>query len=122
MFDWSKPIQGGPLGAGFDYYFGDDVPNMPPYAFIENDRLTCDPIDVDGGKLRKQQVMSGGYIHGIGPGQKDWQLDQVMPMITAKEQSSCPYCHDVCMQHEQSRLSQSQWKSHNQCRWLCHPK
>ena len=84
MFDWSKPIQGGPLGAGFDYYFGDDVPNMPPYAFIENDRLTCDPIDVDGGKLRKQQVMSGGYIHGIGPGQKDWQLDQVMPMITAK--------------------------------------
>ena len=84
LFDWSEPIQGGPLGAGFDYYFGDDVPNMPPYAFIENDRLTCDPIDVDGGKLRKQQVMSGGYIHGVGPGQKDWQLDQVMPMITAK--------------------------------------
>ena len=26
MFDWSKPIKGGPLGAGFDYYFGDDVP------------------------------------------------------------------------------------------------
>ena len=46
LFDWSKPIQGGPLGAGFDYYFGDDVPNMPPYAFIENDRLTCDPMDI----------------------------------------------------------------------------
>ena len=75
---------GGPLGAGFDYYFGDDVPNMPPYAFIENDRLTCDPIDMDGADLRKQQVMQGGYIHGTGPGQKDWQLNQVMPTITAK--------------------------------------
>lgn len=31
-FDWSKPIPGGPLSHGFDYYFGDDVPNFPPYA------------------------------------------------------------------------------------------
>jgi len=84
MFDWSKPIKGGPLGAGFDYYFGDDVPNMPPYAFIENDRLTCDPVDVDGRKFRKQLVMPGGYIHGVGPGEKGWQLDKVMPAITAK--------------------------------------
>ena len=84
MFDWSKPIKGGPLGAGFDYYFGDDVPNMPPYAFIENDRLTCEPVDVDGRTLMKQQAMQGGYIHGVGPGEKDWQLDKVMPAITAK--------------------------------------
>jgi arylsulfatase A len=96
LFDWSKPIQGGPLGAGFDYYFGDDVPNMPPYAFIENDRLTCDPVDVDGGALKKQQVMQGGYIHGVGPGEKNWRLDKVMPAITAKavetiqEQSKTP--------------------------------
>ena len=84
LFDWSKPIKGGPLGAGFDYYFGDDVPNMPPYAFIENDRLTCDPVDVNGRALMKQQTMPGGYIHGIGPGEKGWQLDKVMPAITAK--------------------------------------
>jgi len=84
LFDWSKPIQGGPLGAGFDTYFGDDIPNMPPYAFIENDRLTCDPVDVDGRDLMKQQTMKGGYIHGVGPGEKGWQLDKVMPAITAK--------------------------------------
>ena len=84
MFDWSKPIKGGPLGAGFDYYFGDDIPNMPPYAFIENDRLTCDPVDISGRDLMKQQVMKGGYIHGVGPGQKGWRLDEVMPTITAK--------------------------------------
>jgi arylsulfatase A len=84
LFDWSKPIKGGPLGTGFDYYFGDDVPNMPPYAFIENDRLTCDPVDVDGRALMKQQVMKGGYIHGVGPGEKGWKLENVMPTITGK--------------------------------------
>jgi arylsulfatase A len=84
LFDWSKPITGGPLGAGFDTYFGDDVPNMPPYAFIENDRLTCDPVDVNSRALMKQQVMKGGYIHGVGPGEKGWQLENVMPAITAK--------------------------------------
>ncbi|MDD7983558.1 arylsulfatase [Lentisphaera marina] len=84
MFDWSNPIEGGPLGAGFDYYFGDDVPNMPPYAFIENQHLTCDPIDVDGRKFMKQESMRAGYIHGVGPGEKDWQLEKVMPTITAK--------------------------------------
>jgi arylsulfatase A len=96
LFDWSKPIKGGPLGAGFDTYFGDDVPNMPPYAFIENDRLTCDPVDVNGRDLMKQQIMKGGYMHGVGPGEKGWRLDNVMPAITAKavetiqEQSSTP--------------------------------
>jgi len=37
--DWSKPLPDGPLERGFDYYFGDDVPNFPPYTRIENDPL-----------------------------------------------------------------------------------
>jgi len=32
----------------------------------------------------KQQTMKGGYIHGVGPGEKGWRLDKVMPAITAK--------------------------------------
>ncbi|MGB2011833.1 MAG: sulfatase family protein [Akkermansiaceae bacterium] len=83
-FDWSRPIKGGPLGAGFDYYFGDDVPNFPPYAFIENDRLTCDPVDFDAKPLNKQVLRRGGYFHGIGPGEKGWRLEHVMPAITGK--------------------------------------
>ena len=31
-FDWTKPFRGGPLDHGFDYYFGDNVINFPPYA------------------------------------------------------------------------------------------
>ncbi len=84
MFDWSKPIQGGPLGAGFDYYFGDDVPNFPPYAFIENDRLTCTPVDVNARPFNEQVLRKGGYFHGIGPGEAGWQLENVMPAITGK--------------------------------------
>ncbi|HCQ01298.1 MAG TPA: arylsulfatase, partial [Candidatus Latescibacteria bacterium] len=34
---FSKPTTGGPTTRGFDYYFGVDVPNWPPYCFIEND-------------------------------------------------------------------------------------
>ncbi len=38
--DYTQPILDGPTHHGFDYYYGDDVPNFPPYAFIENDRFT----------------------------------------------------------------------------------
>ena len=35
---FAKPIAGGPTTRGFDTYFGTDVPNWPPFCFIENDR------------------------------------------------------------------------------------
>lgn len=38
--DFSKPIKVGPPQLGFDYFFGVAASwDMPPYAFIENDRL-----------------------------------------------------------------------------------
>jgi arylsulfatase A len=37
-FDWNKAIPNGPLAHGFDYYFGDNVINFPPYTWIENDQ------------------------------------------------------------------------------------
>jgi arylsulfatase A len=83
-FDWFKPIEGGPLGAGFDTYFGDDVPNFPPYAFIENNHLTCVPTEVDSTRLAEQTLRKGGHFHGSGPGEKGWRLDRVMPTITRK--------------------------------------
>ncbi len=41
--DFTKPIANGPTTRGFDYYFGVDVPNYPPYCFIENDRTVGVP-------------------------------------------------------------------------------
>ena len=70
--DFSKALGGGPLEAGFDYYFGDDVPNFAPYAFIENNEMTKMPDQI------KPKDMYGGP----GPMTKGWKLEKVMPEIT----------------------------------------
>jgi arylsulfatase A len=43
--DWTQPIKNGPTERGFDYHFGDDTINWPPYTWIENDKVigTIDP-------------------------------------------------------------------------------
>jgi len=43
--DFSKAIPDGPTTRGFDSYFGTDVPNYPPYCFIENDRTVGIPSE-----------------------------------------------------------------------------
>ncbi|WP_211316266.1 sulfatase-like hydrolase/transferase [Flavobacterium faecale] len=43
--NWTKPVSGGPLDRGFDYYFGDGTINFPPYAWIENDKFVEAPND-----------------------------------------------------------------------------
>lgn len=72
--DFTKPLGGGPLAAGFDYYFGDDVPNFAPYTFFENDKLLAFPDE------QKPADMFGGK----GPMAKGWDLTEVMPAITKK--------------------------------------
>ncbi len=72
--DYSRAITGGPIDFGFDYYFGDDVPNFPPYTFIENDKV-----------IKVPTVNKPDSLFGI-PGKmvEDWKLDQVLPTITEK--------------------------------------
>jgi arylsulfatase A-like enzyme len=42
--DYTRPIQNGPNAVGFDYYFGISASlDMPPYVFIENDKVTQVP-------------------------------------------------------------------------------
>jgi len=41
--DWSKKAPDGPTAHGFDYYFGEGVPNFPPYAWVENDKMLVEP-------------------------------------------------------------------------------
>lgn len=55
--DYLKPVIDGPTHHGFDYYYGDDVPNFPPYVFIENDRFTDVPTK------RLPDDMPG--VHGV---------------------------------------------------------
>jgi len=72
--DFTRPISGGPTTRGFDTYFGDDVPNFPPYCFIENDRVTALPTD------SKPKTMFGHP----GPMAPGWDLTAVMPALTTR--------------------------------------
>jgi arylsulfatase A len=73
---FSQPIPGGPTARGFDLYFGTDVPNWPPYCFIENDRTVGVPSELlPAGKLvRNQASIQGPAIPG-------WQLEGILPAI-----------------------------------------
>ncbi len=79
--DWSKPVPGGPLDHGFDYYFGDDVPNYPPYTWFENDRILAPPtVPVKP----FPEPPEGSPECRPGPMAEGWRLDAVMPRLTEK--------------------------------------
>jgi arylsulfatase A len=87
--DWSKPVPGGPLDHGFDYYFGDDVPNFPPYTWIENDRILLAPTIPFTPIPAPTDALDGaerGEGHDCRPGPmvEGWRLDSVMPKLTEK--------------------------------------
>jgi len=71
---WDKPAGGGPITKGFDYYFGVDLPNFPPYTFIENDRLTAAPTEQKPDKMF-------GWPGVMKPG---WRLEGVLPELTRR--------------------------------------
>jgi arylsulfatase A len=80
-FDWTKPISGGPLSHGFDYYFGDDVPNFPPYAWFENDRVITNPSEP---LTITPQTKEGSWEARPGPMTPGWDFYAVVPQITDK--------------------------------------
>ncbi|MFN0110556.1 MAG: sulfatase family protein [Blastocatellia bacterium] len=74
--DYSKPVANGPLTRGFDFYFGTDVPNYPPYVFIENDRT----LGVPG----EPAPMIKGAINRKGPMVKGWEPVKILPALTER--------------------------------------
>ncbi len=57
--DWQGKIKGGPIGCGFDYFYG--IPHsldIQPYLFIENDRVVAPPSQMIA---RGKEVTAGIY-------------------------------------------------------------
>ena len=87
--DFTKKINGGPMGCGFDYYFGDDVPNWPPFVWIENGRMQGVPD--------KNLSFAKHYHAEKGIGVEGWDLETVLPTITQK---SVEYIHQQAQTKE----------------------
>lgn len=73
---FSKPIPGGPTAVGFDEYFGTDVPNWPPFCFIENDRTVGIPSEFADPKLMEKNQASKQ-----GPALAGWTLEPILPAL-----------------------------------------
>ncbi len=74
--DFEKPIADGPTTRGFDYYFGVDVPNFPPYVFVENDRTMGIPSVPDTGRAELFNIP--------GPMLPGWRLVDILPALTRR--------------------------------------
>lgn len=72
--DFRRPTRGGPTAHGFDMYFGDDVPNFPPYCFIEDDRTAGLP----------STTKPPGMFGHAGPALAGWDLSLVLPTLAQR--------------------------------------
>lgn len=81
-WDFTKSIKGGPTARGFDYYFGVDLPNLPPFTFIENDRVTVQPTE--GFQLDDSEgiVLPKGFVGA--PTAPGWRMQKILPEITKR--------------------------------------
>jgi arylsulfatase A-like enzyme len=73
---FSKPIPGGPSTRGFDLYFGTDIPNWPPFCFIENDRTLGIPTE-----FLPSESMAKNQASNQGPALKGWKLEGILPAL-----------------------------------------
>jgi arylsulfatase A len=84
--DFGKPVTGGPITKGFDYFFGMDAPNYPPYVYIENDKLLGKPTAVfEGGGMTQGPNKAFGPIDSRqGPAMPGWKQEDVLPELTGR--------------------------------------
>jgi len=73
---FSRPIKGGPTAVGFDQYFGTDVPNWPPYCFIENERTVGIPS-----VYLPQRLLGNNQASQQGPALEGWTLEPILPAL-----------------------------------------
>ncbi|MDR3403040.1 MAG: arylsulfatase [Chthoniobacter sp.] len=74
--DFTKPVADGPITRGFDYYFGVDLPNYPPYCFIENEHTVGIPSEPDSGVK--------DLFNRPGPMVPGWKLVNILPEVTRR--------------------------------------
>ncbi len=78
--DFTKPIIGGPLERGFDYFFGTAgcSTSDAPYCFIENNKTISIPTEMIPGEIDKMP----GVVTGLMA--SDWSQEDVDVRLTEK--------------------------------------
>jgi len=76
---FARAVPGGPTARGFDRYFGTDVPNWPPYCFIENDRTQGIPSEFLPARLLRDHQASLP-----GPALPGWTLEPILPALAER--------------------------------------
>ena len=72
--NWNRRINGGPIDHGFDYFFGFNIANEPPYAYVLNDHALGDPS-------AHYDTATGLQSHWAGPGVPGWDWSRVLPEV-----------------------------------------
>lgn len=79
--DFTAPVTNGPVNHGFDYFYGISASlDMPPYVYIENDKVTAATTRRFSG-MKDKQFMRSGVIGD------DFEPAAVLPALTAKVES-----------------------------------
>jgi len=82
QWDFTKSIHGGPTHRGFDYYFGVDLPNLPPFTFIENDRVVIQPTTRFKLDPSEGIVLPRGFVGA--PTAPGWRFQKILPELTRR--------------------------------------
>jgi arylsulfatase A-like enzyme len=81
-WDFGQAIGNGPTARGFDTYFGVDLPNYPPFTFIEQDRVQPLPTATYNSTVKNPFFV--GAIWDGTPMAPGWKFDEVLPEITRR--------------------------------------
>ncbi len=81
-WDFEKPIRGGPVERGFEYFYGVDLPNLPPFTYIENDRVAIQPTARYKLDASEGIVLPRGFVGA--PTAPGWRMQEILPELTRR--------------------------------------
>jgi len=81
-WDFSQQLRGGPTERGFLMFFGVDLPNYPPFTFIENNRVI--PLPTARYHHDPQASNYQPRIFEDQPMAPGWRFEDILPAITRR--------------------------------------
>lgn len=82
-WDFTQPIRSGPTERGFDEYFGVDLPNFPPFTFVENSHVAVPPTARYKHDPKQDPRVMAALFDGV-PMAPGWQFDEILPELTRR--------------------------------------